>query len=934
MSSDSEQETKKTPKPKKAKKPESSEDDSDTDIRPLYKPRTSSASPKTQTRKPPKPSPDDEIDQLVDKLTRLDLAAPEYRSLYIKITRKDPSLKNELLKPVNAFGAGMSGNQPPRNNPPPANYYPRNNPPPGNQFPRNNLPPGNSFPRNNPSQNNPNTIPLPYNNYNQTSPQPGPSNFQGNQGPPPNPGMGRPNQNRGDFYCFGCGKTGHLVRQCGEIDNYIRQGKITRNMEGKLEWPGGSPIIRRNNETWVDAIQSVKQANMLRVVPEHEGMGEVQQYWGVTREEEDASTDSQEDLGWSPGQIDNCHAYTVKRTDKISKETRKKVQNNPPNVSQRVKKLPKSVEHQGLGRDVAIVEKESNLDSNHAGGSRIIVPTDVHQDKFEDVGDNQFLPMEIDQQVSGNSGNRLGKKPANKFETNIPKIPNPRTRRARDPLEIANDIMAESVTLALQELVQVSPPVRQKLLQCMKARSAVSAPVQEKIGLLGGLASDQGEPWALCSAAALKPQGFLAEKQSGLLYLPTRIGRARLSGIFDTGSEVNLISQNLVDIIGLPWTQSREAQLLLKAVDGKTTRCIGMIPAARLLMTNLELPTSGNLFIKPDLGSDLILGRTWGRGNQANVQEKDDGTYISFRSGNSRYRLNVCPVLAQERESDEPEIDWGAEYGTRVCAARIEDMGSEGSISEEEVQGEDSNRGEIDTQALEERKEDFPYSPQMDYPRTPSPEQRQVVEETDEESGSNEEQREREKFVGSRSLPRSRTPEDPADSDADEEDNGLYMEKDLQDSFVQLVQKGISNEEWNAFALAETQRRERDDRRWAKWSKISTGTCPNTPDHPQEVDDEPPSQPLSPLESSQTLPTQPHKTSTKNRKKQTRPEEHESAITAVRRSRQIRRRKEAHMSEEDQRPIKTYLRHEHQSRKTIRSRGEPITMRRMHAYAA
>ena len=76
-----------------------------------------------------------------------------------------------------------------------------------------------------------------------TPPWPNPDN-RFRRDPPPHPDMGPsrtygqlpgPPPPRFDLHCFGCGKDGHRMTQCGELNTLINQRTIVRNEWGKLQ---------------------------------------------------------------------------------------------------------------------------------------------------------------------------------------------------------------------------------------------------------------------------------------------------------------------------------------------------------------------------------------------------------------------------------------------------------------------------------------------------------------------------------------------------------------------------------------------------------------------------------------------------------------------------------------------------------------------------
>ena len=119
-----------------------------------------------------------------------------------------------------------------------------------------------------------------------------------------------------------------------------------------------------------------------------------------------------------------------------------------------------------------------------------LTPVDVHQNKFEGKSDNQFLPMQADQEVTAKSGNNPGKNPPHQGQTSIPKVSNPGSNRCRDSLAIAKSILDIPLTLTLQEAVYISPRFRKDLVNVVKQEHKPLPPIQEKTTLVNEIASD------------------------------------------------------------------------------------------------------------------------------------------------------------------------------------------------------------------------------------------------------------------------------------------------------------------------------------------------------------------------------------------------------------------------------------------------------------
>ena len=66
----------------------------------------------------------------------------------------------------------------------------------------------------------------------------------------------------------------------------------------------------------------------------------VYNYIGIPRESDDASSEEEEDLGWSSGEIAHLHAMAAEWADGVCRLKRKEVQIIPRFLSQGMKNLP------------------------------------------------------------------------------------------------------------------------------------------------------------------------------------------------------------------------------------------------------------------------------------------------------------------------------------------------------------------------------------------------------------------------------------------------------------------------------------------------------------------------------------------------------------------------------------------------------------------
>ena len=97
------------------------------------------------------------------------------------------------------------------------------------------------------------------------------------------------------------------MKECRELNGILNRGTVIRNSyTGRLRWPDGSRINRAMNETLIQAIEGPKQANIARISGRIYDSDSTYNYVGVDREEDDASTEEQEELGWTSGEVADC----------------------------------------------------------------------------------------------------------------------------------------------------------------------------------------------------------------------------------------------------------------------------------------------------------------------------------------------------------------------------------------------------------------------------------------------------------------------------------------------------------------------------------------------------------------------------------------------------------------------------------------------------
>src|SRR6202789_1416851 len=303
----------------------------------------------------------------------------------------------------------------------------------------------------------------------------------------------------------------------------------------------------------------------------------------------------------------------------------------------------------------SVVNLSPNLNRNQLGNSKRAIPFDVHQHKFEGKSDDQLLPMDVDQNLPKESGNKERQKTPNQPGANIPKTTNPRAKSDAIGSEIVQEILEKGITVQVGELIEIAPGVRRNLLDAVKGqRGAACQTVDQKEN------NEKGQKIVLGSNLQ-KPSVSLYgagkyETRDDLLTVSARMGRARLTGVFDSGSQANIISEKYAKKSGLPIQVRDLERVRITGIDGGIAKCVGIIPNAKIYITESELETTGQLLVIRDATFDLLLGRPWGTSNGGGITEKAEGTHLEFYSDGHFYTQNISPSNAYKEQIQEPKI--------------------------------------------------------------------------------------------------------------------------------------------------------------------------------------------------------------------------------------------------------------------------------------
>ncbi|RDB18911.1 hypothetical protein Hypma_014437 [Hypsizygus marmoreus] len=156
-----------------------------------------------------------DVEQLIQQLSEMSLDDPKYGLLYYKALKLDNIVEKCVSPPIVRSQIELNNNR---------SHTAYNNTPP--QFPL--------------------STHLPYQTQISQTPQP--------YSPSPHMHTSASSQ-RPPMTCYGCGKTGHTIRECLELQKHIQDGNLMKNEYGRITFRDGVLVQRNADETIIQAAE-------------------------------------------------------------------------------------------------------------------------------------------------------------------------------------------------------------------------------------------------------------------------------------------------------------------------------------------------------------------------------------------------------------------------------------------------------------------------------------------------------------------------------------------------------------------------------------------------------------------------------------------------------------------------------------------------------
>ncbi len=558
--------------------------------------------------------------------------------------------------------------------------------------------------------------------------------------------------------CYGCNEVGHSISKCPRLADLIHRGIIIRE-NGRLLWPNKDPIRRLPEESWVSAVsrQGLPRSNFAAIKEQdwddpylYESEEELDM-----AESEDYDNPATYNIQYQPYDVDYdsedaAEGYAVNRAERTIRGARKEqfdgvymparkeleqqraktrsmdkapMQENgsrpanpdpvphpvPPNGRQPFQPVQPKVTKANRPPGIPAAEFRKFDQSKYRSN---FDPNDSDQ-LMEDVA----LPKPPPQEPAA-----AKPKSSPRVNRNEPE-PEHRERTARrseiqnqvDSNQVLSKLLKTPVTLAVGEVLGVSKEMSQQLQEAIKVKTTrppVSDGKNTNPSRIDKPAANmvQAETYIAKPMRYMSPSiGMPVPSRAPLIKAKVFFGKETEEAIIDTGSQLNIVRRDFWQkFIRSPRDLSR--QVVLADANGGEGQLDGEVTDVDINMG--DLITKANLFVGESSPFKLLLGRPWQRGNYVSIDERKDGTYLLFKDNKMNVRFELA-ALVDEGPRERPDMHSYTDLVDTSCMtvmvkdnppyAHIEEIVDEEEVVVVEDETEELKEGE---EREEERKEE------------------------------------------------------------------------------------------------------------------------------------------------------------------------------------------------------------------------------------
>lgn len=412
---------------------------------------------------------------------------------------------------------------------------------------------------------------------------------------------GARNNSPGEYVCYGCGKTGHNVRNCEEINQLIAKGTIKRDSNGRLTMGDGSPIVRARGEPFVQAIYKMAPQTSART-----------NFIALSSYSPDYTSDSDFESSYS-----DAFVMPVERAKKATKTARELRFEGvfPP---------PRPDWAKGKSTRMRITkEKENlpprNLDQNHMGPAQPVgaQPVQPHGAAFDPDNDDAVMedatpparrrersPRNIAQAPAPNEHRTENASLADKVRK-IPVATQSELSKKIKPGQLLDKILNTQLTVTVGEALGTSREVSHSLSEVLKYKRP--AEIRENL-----------------VAATI-----FNRNRGALIHFTLECDGRPLNALVDTGSMLNVMSKRAWQTVVRRPLDSEDI-ISMKDANGGERALLGVVKDVTFKCGSAV--TFANVYVADHVEFDLLLGRPWQRDNRVSIEERKDGTYLIFNS--------------------------------------------------------------------------------------------------------------------------------------------------------------------------------------------------------------------------------------------------------------------------------------------------------------